>query len=128
LRLLLDTHALIWALGDDQRLSERAREAIGDRENEILVSAVSAMEVTTKYRLGKLPQAEQLAGSFLSIIRAADYTPLPISGEHAASAGNLEIDHKDPFDRLLIAQAQLEDALLVSNEKLFDGFGVNRLW
>ena len=128
MRLLLDTHVLIWALGDDQRLSERAREAIGDRENEILVSAVSATEVTTKYRLGKLPQTEQLAGSFLSIIRAADYTPLPISVEHAASAGNLSIDHKDPFDRLLIAQAQLEDALLVSNEKLFDGFGVNRLW
>ena len=115
MRLLLDTHALIWALGDDQRLSERACEAIGDRDNEILISAVSAMEVTTKYRLGKLPQAEQLAKSFLSIIRAADYMPLAISVEHAATAGNLEIDHKDPLDRLLIAEAQLEYALMVSN-------------
>lgn len=128
MRLLLDTHALIWALDDDPRLSAAARDAIDNRDHEVLVSAASAMEVTTKYRLGKLPQAEHLAGSFLSVIRAADYVPLPISVEHAASAGALAIPHKDPFDRLLIAQAQLERALLVSNEKLFDGFGVERLW
>ena len=128
MKLLLDTHALIWGLGDDTRLSSAARQAIDDRGNEILVSAASAMEVTTKYRLGKLPEAEQLAASFLAIVRAADYTPLPVSVEHAVAAGALDIGHKDPFDRLLIAQAQLEDALLVSNEKLFDGFGVNRLW
>lgn len=128
MRLLLDTHALIWALGDDPRLSSAAREAIDDRGNEILVSAASAMEITTKYRLGKLPQAEQLASAFLPTIRAADYIPLPISVEHAVSAGALAIPHKDPFDRLLIAQARLEGALLVSNEMLFDGFGVERFW
>ncbi|MBS0504599.1 MAG: type II toxin-antitoxin system VapC family toxin [Proteobacteria bacterium] len=128
MRLLLDTHALIWALGDDPRLSKSARIAIDDRENEILVSAASAMEVATKFRLGKLPEAEQLARDFPAVLRAADYLSIPITVEHVAAAGALAIPHRDPFDRLLIAQSRLEAAALVSNEKLFDGFGVERFW
>lgn len=128
MRLLLDTHALIWALAGSRKLSRTARAAIASLDNEILVSAASAMEVTTKVRLGKLPEAEGLAREFEAALAAADYSGLPISVEHAAHAGRLPIAHKDPFDRLLIAQAQIERVALVSNEVLFDAFGIERIW
>jgi PIN domain nuclease of toxin-antitoxin system len=128
LRLLLDTHALIWWLAGDEALSAAARNAIGDMGNHVAVSAASAMEVSTKFRLGKLPQAGYLARDFEAIIAAQGFTELPIQFRHAAAAGEMNIAHKDPFDRLLIAQAQAEDMILVSNEVLFDGFAVRRLW
>ena len=86
------------------------------------------MEVTTKFRLGKLPEAAILAPNFVGEVSRQGFTFLPVTVEHAALAGALAIPHKDPFDRLLIAQAQIEQLLLVSNEALFDGFGVRRLW
>lgn len=128
LRLLLDTHALIWWLAGDEALSRRAREAIADEVNEIAVSAASAMEITTKFRIGKLPGAALLAQSFEEIIAEQGFGELPISVHHARLAGEMNIAHKDPFDRLLIAQAQVEDMVLVSNEAMFDGFAVKRLW
>jgi PIN domain nuclease of toxin-antitoxin system len=128
LRLLLDTHALIWWLAGDDALSRRAREAIADEVNEIAVSAASAMEIATKFRIGKLPGAALLAQSFEEIIAEQGFGELPISVHHARLAGEMNIAHKDPFDRLLIAQAQVEDMVLVSNEALFDGFAVKRLW
>lgn len=128
LRLLLDTHALIWWLAGDEALSRRAREAIADEVNEIAVSAASAMEIATKFRIGKLPGAALLAQSFGEIIAEQGFGELPISVHHAKLAGEMNIGHKDPFDRLLIAQAQVEDMVLVSNEALFDGFAVKRLW
>jgi PIN domain nuclease of toxin-antitoxin system len=127
-RLLLDTHALIWWLAGDEALSGRAREAIGDEINSIAVSAASAMEVATKFRIGKLPDAALLAQNFEAIIANQGFSELPISNQHALRAGGMNIAHKDPFDRLLIAQAQAEDMVLVSNEALFDGFAVKRLW
>lgn len=128
MRLLLDTHALIWWLAGDEALSRRAREAIADEVNEIAVSAASAMEIATKFRIGKLPGAALLAQSFEEIIAEQGFGELPISVHHARLAGEMNIDHKDPFDRLLIAQAQAEDLVLVSNEALFDGFAIKRLW
>jgi PIN domain nuclease of toxin-antitoxin system len=128
LRLLLDTHALIWWLAGDEALSRRAREAIADEVNEIAVSAASAMEIATKFRIGKLPGAALLAQSFEEVIAEQGFGELPISVHHARSAGEMNIPHKDPFDRLLIAQAQTEDMVLISNEALFDGFAVKRLW
>lgn len=128
LRLLLDTHALIWWLAGDEALSRRAREAIADEVNEIAVSAASAMEIATKFRIGKLPGAALLAQSFEEIIAEQGFGELPISVHHARLAGEMNIAHKDPFDRLLIAQAQVEDMVLVSNEALFDGFAIKRLW
>ncbi len=128
LRLLLDTHALIWWLAGDQALSRRAREAIEDEGNSIAVSAASTMEVATKFRLGKLPDAALLAQNFDAIIADQGFVELPITIHHARRAGEMNIAHKDPFDRILIAQAQSEDMLLISNEVLFDGFAVNRLW
>lgn len=128
LRLLLDTHALIWWLAGDEALSLHAREAISDEANAVLVSAASAMEVATKFRIGKLDGAELLARNFEAIVASQGFGELPISIHHARLAGEMNISHKDPFDRFLIAQAQAEDLVLVSNEAVFDGFGVRRLW
>jgi PIN domain nuclease of toxin-antitoxin system len=128
LRLLLDTHALIWWLIDLRRLSQTARAAISDPDNQVLVSAVSAFEVTTKYRLGKLPQVGLLARSFEAQVAAEGFSDLPITSGHGRLAGSLAIEHRDPFDRLLMAQAIVEDLRLVSNEKAFDASGVSRLW
>lgn len=128
MRLLLDTHALIWWLAGDEALSRRVRGAIADEVNEIAVSAASAMEIATKFRIGKLTGAALLAQSFEEIIAEQGFGVLPISVHHARLAGEMNIAHKDPFDRLLIAQAQVEDMVLVSNEAMFDGFAVKRLW
>ena len=127
MRLLLDTHALIWWLARDDALSRRAQEAIADEANSIAVSAASAMAVATKHRIGKLPNAALLARDFEAIVADQGFDELPITVHHARVAGEMKIDHKDPFDRLLIAQAQAEDMVLVSNEVLFDDFAVNRL-
>ncbi len=128
LKLLLDTHALIWWLAGDETLSCLAREAIGDEANSIAVSAASAMEVATKFRIGKLPDAALLAQDFEAIVANQGFAELAITVRHARMAGEMNIAHKDPFDRLLIAQAQAEDMVLVSNEALFDGFAVKRIW
>jgi PIN domain nuclease of toxin-antitoxin system len=128
LRLLLDTHALIWWLAGDEALSGPAREAIADETNAVAVSAASAMEVATKFRLGKLPDAALLAQDFEAVVAEQGFDELAISVHHARLAGEMNIAHKDPFDRLLIAQALAEDMVLVSNEAVFDGFAVKRLW
>ena len=126
--MLLDTHALLWWLAGDKRLSRKARGIIGDADHLVLVSAASAWEITTKYRLGKLPGAEVVAGDVAGVVRAQSFTPLPISVVHAQQAGALPGEHRDPFDRMLIAQAQCEGLTLISNEVLFDNYGVTRLW
>lgn len=128
MRLLLDTHALIWWLAGDPSLSEQAHAAISDEENVVGVSAASAMEISTKFRIGKLPGAALLARDFEAIVADQGFRELPISVRHARVAGALDIAHKDPFDRFLIAQAQVDDMILVSNEALFDTFSVRRLW
>jgi PIN domain nuclease of toxin-antitoxin system len=128
LRLLLDTHAVLWSFSGVSRLSEQAREAIRNFGNEVFVSAASVWEISTKFRIGKLPEAEPLVYSFEASFRKVRFNELPISTRHAQRAGLLPGEHKDPFDRLLIAQAQMEDLLLVSNEVLFDNYGVQRLW
>ncbi len=128
MKLLLDTHALIWWLAGDAALSDQARAAIEDEGNSVAVSAASAMEVATKFRIGKLPGAALLAHDFEAIIAAQGFTELPISVQHARIAGEMNIAHKDPFDRFLIAQAQADGMVLVSNEALFDTFAVSRLW
>jgi PIN domain nuclease of toxin-antitoxin system len=128
LKLLLDTHALIWGLGDHTNLSKRARAYLADAECETLVSAASVMELFTKHRLGKLPEADALVAQWDALMAAPGYSYLAISPDHARFAGSMPIDHKDPFDRLLIAQAIVEGVPLLSNEKIFDDFGVERIW
>ena len=126
MRLLLDSHALIWWMEDHPKLSRRAEQAIG--EGQIFVSAVSAMEICTKHRIGKLPSAVLLAERFEQEVLTEGFEILPLQASHARMAGNFPDPHKDPFDRMLIAQALLEGLVLVSNETLFDRFGVQRLW
>ena len=126
--LLLDTHAFLWWLAGDPQLSERARDAIGDGGQEVYVSAATAWEVTTKYRLGKLPGAARVAVDIAASVRSQAFSELAITLSDAARAGSLPGEHRDPFDRMLIAQALSRDWNLVSNEKLFDGFGVRRHW
>jgi PIN domain nuclease of toxin-antitoxin system len=127
-RALLDTHALLWWFADNPALTNSARKVIAETNNVVFVSAASAWEIAIKVRLGKLPTAMNLVADFTGHLERDGFQMLAISGEHAIRAGSLPIYHKDPFDRMLIAQAQAEDMPLVSNEVLFDAFGVRRIW
>ncbi|MBI4956719.1 MAG: type II toxin-antitoxin system VapC family toxin [Myxococcales bacterium] len=128
MRLLLDTHALLWWLADDERLPATCRAAVADAANDVYVSAATAWEIATKVRLGKLPGAEALATDIAAKIAAEQFSPLAVEVTHAQRAGALPFAHRDPFDRMLVAQALAEDLVLVSNEALFDACGVRRLW
>ena len=128
MRLLLDTHAFLWWIEGNRRLPARARRAIQDGGNNKFVSAASAWEITTKYRLGKLPEASELAPNVADAIAGEGFEELPLTVEDGARAGALPELHRDPFDRMLIAQAILHDLVLVSGDSLFDRYGVQRLW
>ena len=128
MRLLLDTHALIWWFLDSPYLSPPARKAIGTDIGPIFVSAVSAFEISNKVRLGKLDQAASLDEAFEDFVVNQKFVPLSIGVKVARMAGALPIPHRDPFDRLLIAHALVDDLVLISNEVVFDQFGVQRLW
>ena len=128
MRLLLDTHAFIWWTAGSERLSQPARRAIEDEANDILVSAASAWEIATKHRLGRVPSAAALALDIAGAIAGQDFEGLPITLEDAVQAGALSGAHSDPFDRMLIAQAIAHNLVLISNESLFDPYGVRRLW
>lgn len=128
MKLLLDTHALLWWLEEHPSLSETAAGAIARPDNVVYVSAVSSMEVATKFRVGKLPHVARLIENFDGALAGEGFVELPINIEDGLRAGGLEFAHKDPFDRLLIAQALRESLTLVSNEQLFDQTGVERLW
>lgn len=112
----------------DELLSSRARHLIQSQRNEVFVSAASAWEIATKYRLGKLPKAQALVDDFVSVIQSAGYLPLPISLKHALRAGSLAPEHRDPFDRMIAAQSIHEDLALISNDERLDIFGVRREW
>jgi PIN domain nuclease of toxin-antitoxin system len=120
--------ALLWWLDGDERLSLPARAAIADMSRTILVSAASAWEITTKHRLGKLPGAADVARDVRGCVAGQGFQDLAISFADAERAGRLPGPHRDPFDRMLIAQAQGRDLALVSDEVLFDGYGVRRVW
>lgn len=128
MRLLLDTHTFLWWLSGSERLSVPARHAISDETNEILVSAASAWEITTKHRLGKLLGSDLIAQDVPSGIAGQGFTELGITVQDASRAGSLAAPLRDPFDRMLIAQALIHDLVLVSNETVFDRYGVRRLW
>ena len=123
MRLLLDTHALLWALSDPERLAEAAREALRDGGNEVLGSAASAWELAIKRATGKLTAPDDL----LEVTAAAGFDWLPISARHATVAGALPPHHRDPFDRMLVAQARLESLTLVTRDQRFAAYGVELL-
>ena len=128
LRILLDSHALIWWFSGSPRLSVEARGAIEDEDNDVLVSAATAWEIATKHRLGRIPEAGTLVSDFAGIIAGQDFEELPITVDNGIRAGALSGLHGDPFDRMLISQAHRLDLVLISNEALFDQYGVRRLW
>ncbi len=128
MRVLLDTHAFLWMVEGNARLSARAADLLDDKANEVLVSAVSAYEICLKHALGKLPQAAVIAAAFDQAIVAANCRALPITIAHAEAAGKLDMAHRDPFDRLLIAQARVERIAIVSNDRVFDAFEIERVW
>jgi PIN domain nuclease of toxin-antitoxin system len=128
LDLLLDTHAFLWWIAGDAALSLPARTAIGDTGNTVFVSTASAWEIATKFRIGKLPGAAMIAADLAGVLADQGFVSLPISFAHGQAAGALPGPHRDPFDRMLIVQAMLDDMVLVSNEQHFDAYGVRRLW
>lgn len=129
MRLLLDTHAFLWWVFADPKLSRAARTAINDEaQNSVFVSAASAWEIATKYRIGKLSDARVVAEDVSGAIAAEGFNPLAVSVLHAERAGSLAGQHRDPFDRMLIAQAISEDLVFLSNERTFEAYGVKRLW
>ena len=128
MRLLLDTHAFLWWLAGSERLSQPARQAIADEANDVLVSAASAWEIATKHRLGKLRGAEAIGLDVAGAIVGQGFEELAITVDDAGRAGGLPGPHRDPFDRVLIAQALARSLVLISIEELFDRYGVRRLW
>ena len=128
MRILLDTHALLWWLAGSDRLSAVAHGAIADDANEILVSAASAWEIATKHRLGRLPGAAAVAEDVTGCLLDQGFQPLAITVSDGERAGRLPGPVRDPFDRMLIAQALTLDVALISVEEPFDRYGVRRLW
>jgi PIN domain nuclease of toxin-antitoxin system len=126
--LLLDTHALIWWKTNSLSLPESVRRIIADNKNTIVVSAASAWEIATKVRLGRLPAVSDVTRNFAEYLTLSGFENLPISAEHGVRAGMLPGPQRDPFDRMLIAQAQAESLAIVSNEKIFDQYGLRRVW
>jgi PIN domain nuclease of toxin-antitoxin system len=127
LRLLLDTHALLWWLLDDAELPAGARAAIEVAE-EVRVSAASVWEIAIKQRLGKLPELALAAAELPSLVRESGFLSLPVEDRHAAAVASLPLHHRDPFDHLLIAQAQLEQLTLVTRDPQFAAYGIATHW
>jgi PIN domain nuclease of toxin-antitoxin system len=123
-RLLADTHAALWLLGEDERLSPRADQMLTDASNEVMLSAAVVWEVAIKRSLGKLDAPDGFAGLLLD----AGAVPLAVSIDHARAVRSLPWHHRDPFDRLLVAQATLEDAVLVSNDERLRAYDVQVVW
>lgn len=128
MRFLLDTHTLLWSFNDSPSLSPRARRLIEEGRNEILVSAASAWEIATKVRLGKLSTGDELIADLDRYLAQMRCEALSISIDHAVRAGRLSGEHRDPFDRMLIAQAQAENLAIISSDRIFDTYHVHRVW
>ena len=124
-QLLLDTHAFLWWLTDSPKLGDEARTAIGETSSLVYVSAASIWEIAIKARLGKVdPGTKHLDKE----IASSGFSELKISAQHALTAGNIPLHHDDPFDRMLVAQSQLEGLTIVTHDKAFAAYKVRVLW
>lgn len=128
MRLLLDTHALLWWVDDDPQLSPEARRMIGDEQSECYVSVASAWEMSIKAATGKLKLSVSVQRYFQEHMSLNDFKLLPIGLDHVTAVETLHLHHRDPFDRLLIAQARYQGLILVSVDSVFDDYGVARIW
>ena len=122
-RLLLDTHAFLWSLTEPQRLSQRTRAVIEDPRSEVFVSSISGWEIALKRALGKLQAPDNLEAS----IKKQGFTPLPLTFHHAEQAGALPPHHGDPFDRMLVAQAQIEGLIVVTRDRHISRYDVRTM-
>jgi len=127
-RLLLDTHAFLWWISDDPRLSPAAREAIADGASEVFLSAVSVWEMVIKMGLGRLELPEDLESFLARQLQVNGFRPLAMTLPHALAVRHLPDVHKDPFDRLLVAQAQHEELVLVSGDAAVRRYPVSVIW
>jgi PIN domain nuclease of toxin-antitoxin system len=118
-RYLIDTHVLLWWIFDDPKLDQNIREIIQNPNNKIIVSSASAWEIATKYRIGKLPEAKELLENYDQIIQKARFSQLSITTAHALRAGSLPIQHRDPFDRMIMAQSELEKIPVITYDSAF---------
>ena len=128
MRFLLDTCAFLWLLGRTKALSPRARAAIAEPGNDLFLSAASAWEIAIKVKLGKLTLPDDASVLVPKHMKRSAITPLWVSHAHALRAGSLELHHHDPFDRLLAAQAELEQLTLLTPDRWFAPYGVDTLW
>lgn len=125
---LLDTHALLWWLFDDPRLSAAARHTIANPDHRLWVSAASAWEIATKARLGKLPEAGDVPTQLEAYLRQAQFSELAVTVQHSLRAGALPGPHRDPFDRMLIAQSLITGYPVITVDTVFSEYGVSVLW
>jgi PIN domain nuclease of toxin-antitoxin system len=128
MRYLLDTHGLIWFLSGDARISAEARQLIEDDNNDLFVSIASLWEMAIKYSLGKLYLTQPFEVLFPAQLEANDIKVLDITIDHLQATCRLPLYHRDPFDRLIIAQAQVERLPLISTDTILDSYGVRRIW
>jgi PIN domain nuclease of toxin-antitoxin system len=126
--ILLDSHVVIWFLTDDRRCSEAARNAIENEPGSVLVSAASAWEIATKARSGRWPEAVAVLADFQQVLADNDLGTLDVSLEHGLLAGILPGRHRDPFDRMLAAQARIEGVALVTADPVFAEFDIQTVW
>jgi PIN domain nuclease of toxin-antitoxin system len=127
-RLLLDTHAFLWWVGADRKLSRRARSTVGSGRNECFVSIASAWEIAIKVGLGSVRVGSSLERFLPEQIAANGFRPLPIDLRHTARVATLPFHHRDPFDRLLVAQALEEELAVVTADPVFTEYGLKRVW
>lgn len=128
MRLLLDSHALLWWCDGDARLSKKVRKLIEDEAVDVLVSAASVWEIATKARIGKLPMAVTVAQRLPEVIAEQGFLPLPVSIAHAHRAGWLANAHRDPFDRMLAAQSSIEEIPIATDDAALAECGANAVW
>ena len=128
MKLLVDTHAVIWAADDPSKLGARAVTALQDPGNDLFLSAGTIWEIAIKVGLGKLSLSMSYREWMNQAITDLGMTVLPVTVEYAESQGNLPRHHGDPFDRLLVAQAQVENMTLISADPGFDPYAITRLW
>lgn len=128
MRFLIDTHVLIWLLRESHRLTPRVREVLRSTDTTMFVSSITGYELAQKFRQGKLPEAGALLSSYNETLTRLHAEELDVSSRHALLAGSLPGAHRDPFDRILVAQAVIEGMPLVSSDRALDSLGIQRYW
>jgi len=118
-KYLLDTHTLLWVVSGSAKLSDKAKKIISAKDSQKFISAISAYEIMYKHKLGKLPEYEYIAENYFDVLRELGADELPISTRHAHFAGKFEWAHRDPFDRLLAAQASVDNLTFITNDPVF---------